>query len=359
MPNESPQVAFMAPSHSQLGSSKALRESPSAVSDPGMMKPVFIGGCGRSGTTMLGAMLGTHPDCLATPESKFIHSARRSCTSNTGEIDARAALEHITAHWNFKIWDVDVDTAKVLDESIRYTFTDVITWLVQQYGIKVGKPQPHIWVDHTPNSVRHAATLFELFPNAKMIHLVRDGRANAASVMKLDWGPNTIAAAANWWVTKVTHGLVAESLFGQSRVKRIRYETLVRKPEETLRQICTFLGIEYRQEMVTSTGFQTPWYTSAQHSLVGSAPQQERLDAWRKELRPRQIEIFESIAAHFLRALGYDPLIEVGARHITRWERIWYASEEVIRRRIVNRMWHRRRVRQSLSPAALGIQRKS
>ena len=34
-------------------------------------RPVFIGGCGRSGSTMLGAMLGTHPDCLTTPEATF------------------------------------------------------------------------------------------------------------------------------------------------------------------------------------------------------------------------------------------------------------------------------------------------
>ena len=86
------------------------------ATDASAPRPVFIGGCGRSGTTLLGAMLGTHPRCLATPESKFrFLPYRRQRTTDRG-IDLSSAIEQIADHWSFKIWDVDLGEAGLRDE---------------------------------------------------------------------------------------------------------------------------------------------------------------------------------------------------------------------------------------------------
>src|SRR5690606_9333198 len=133
--------------------------------------------------------------------------------------------------------DTNWDIARILD------------YLALQYAEKIEKTNIDILVDHTPNNLRFAATLHLWFPEAKFIHLVRDGRAVAASVIPLDWGPNTVIRAASWWAERVAHGLAAESFFGPEKILRIYYEELVTYPRKTMEKVSDFLGIEFQEQM--------------------------------------------------------------------------------------------------------------
>jgi hypothetical protein len=310
------------------------------------VQPVFIGGCGRSGTTMLGAMLGTHPHCLTTPEASFFFVPYRRHWATGKQLDRVGALERIVAHWSFKIWNVEIDRTRLLEDSRSYP--ELLLGIVGAYGQKVDKPEPRVWVDHAPGNVKYSSLLFEMFPEAKLIHMVRDGRATAASVMDLDWGPNNVASAAKWWVSFVSRGLAAESMYGP-RVKRVRYESLVARPERTLEEVCGFVGLDFRPEMVGGTGFAVPHFTSKQHALVGRTPDRERLGAWRKALTPREIEVFESIAADLLAGLGYEQLHGWQARRLTSTEKVKFVMHELYRRNVVNRTRLRRRIRSSVA----------
>jgi hypothetical protein len=312
---------------------------------------VFIGGCGRSGTTLLGAMLGTHPSCLATPESKFRFLPHRNRQA-AATIDPSAVIDRMVDHWSFKIWEVETDRAGWLDGCDSYP--ELVLRIVRAYGRKVGKSEPSFWIDHTPGNVKYASVLFEQFPEARMIHLVRDGRATAASVIELDWGPNTVASAARWWVDYVTIGLDAESAHGPQRIQRVAYEDLVSEPEQILRETCDFLEIDYRAEMIDGTGFAVPRFTVGQHALVGQRPNPERLEAWRKNLAPREVEAFESIAGELLAQLGYEPVYGPRARRLTLREKTSLALRELCRRHILNRMRLRRRIHRSVENARSG-----
>jgi hypothetical protein len=303
------------------------------------LRPIFIGGCGRSGTTLLGAMLGTHPLCLATPESRFRFREE-------GREDLAAALRRIVEHWSFGIWGVALDTPTVLARS--GSFPALVLQIVEAYGRKVGRTGCTVWIDHTPGNVKHASSILAQFPEARLIHLVRDGRATAASVIDLDWGPNTVVHAARWWVENVTRGLDAELLHGPERVRRVVYERLVAEPEETLQGLCPFLGLDYRPEMVEGTGFHVPGFTAAQHRLVGQRPDPRRREAWRNVLAPREVEIVESIACDLLVALGYEPVYGWKARPATVREMLAFALEELYRRHVVNRVRLRRRIGRSV-----------
>jgi hypothetical protein len=281
------------------------------------MKPIFIGGCGRSGTTLLGAMLGSHPQYLTTPEAKFNTVAYMQCLQDRGTVDLAEAIKRIQAHWSFRVFNVDLDAEEFIRSAPDASYTDLVRWIVGQYGQSVGRSQPTVWIDHTPDNILHARHLFDLYPDAKMIHLVRDGRAVAASVIKLDWGPNTVDAAANWWVHKVAHGFAVEALYGADRVMRVRYEHLVTDPVTVLQMICNFLELEYVDEMQSGSGYRIPPYASQGHELVGSRPNKSRIGAWRSQLTPRQIEIIEYIADNVLHALDYELLYGGYARHVT------------------------------------------
>jgi hypothetical protein len=319
------------------------------ATDASAPRPVFVGGCGRSGTTLLAAMIGTHPRCLVTPESKFRFLAYRRRRRTGDRIDLPDAIERIANHWSFKIWDVDLGEAGLRDGCDSYP--ELLLRIVRAYGRKAGKAEPELWIDHTPGNIKFASLLFEQFPGARLIHMVRDGRATASSVLELDWGPNTVVTAAKWWVDYVTRGLAAESVYGPERVKRVVYEDLVSRPEQSLRKVCNFLGIEYLPEMVDGRGFDVPRFTVGQHALVGQRPNVDRLRAWKRKLPPRDVEMFESIAIDLLAGLGYEPVYGWSARRPTSVEKIRLAFRELYRRHILNKMRLRHRIHRSVGDA--------
>lgn len=306
-----------------------------------VMTPVFIGGCGRSGTTLLGSVLGAHSDCLCTPESPFKTELLRFfdlATTAPAEL-----LRTILETRRFKLWGLDAAALNRSLEKVRGTYAEGLQWLVAKYGETVGKPAARFWIDHTPGNVRSAVTLSELFPQAKFIHIVRDGRGVASSILPLDWGPNTIVGAAGWWTESVAYGLALESWAGPQRATRMRYEDLVLNFESTLRSLCSFLAVDFQPAMLKADGFKVPGYTTQQHSLVGSAPQPSRASAWEHTLAPRHIEIFESIAGELLRYLGYELKFGLTARKATRSEKWLFAMQELYSKKLVNKMRLRRR----------------
>ena len=308
------------------------------------MRPVFIGGCNRSGTTLLGSIIGTHSHCLCIPEMQFKFGLQQALEGEGGNVSG--ALNWVKNNWRFQMWGLDLEPPHFLQKppSAR----DMIEWIVKEYGKHVRKPDPGIWVDHTPQNLIHAKLLVDLFPDARMIHIVRDGRAVASSLMRVDWGPNNIEDAANFWVDRLARAFAAELFWGPQRVMRVKYEDLVQEPEATLKKLCCHLDISYEPEMVQGTGFKTPRYTVSQHSPVGNAPSPLRVNAWEHELAPRQIEIFESIVADLLVCLGYPLQYGLGAKRIARRER-FASSVHDFYRKAINWYRARRRVRLGLA----------
>lgn len=310
------------------------------------MFPVFVGGHPRSGTTLLGAMIGAHSDFVCTPESQFkTRVLRHSSIADKGIINMQTAFHLIRKNWRFKIWDLDIHS---LPYNEIHSYPELIFWIVKVYGEKSGKSNAGIWVDHTPSNIKNANALLELFPEAKFIHIVRDGRAVASSIMPLDWGANTVDTAARSWVKRLLHYLTVESSLGDKKIIRIRFEDLVQKPETTLRRVCLFLNIDYQPQMVQGGGLKVPQYTSKQHSLIGKGPDPKEVNAWKKELTPRQVEIFESIAGDLLLSLGYSLQYGLQAKKMTGTERFKSKIQEIYRRDIVNKARHRQRINKGL-----------
>jgi hypothetical protein len=227
------------------------------------------------------------------------------------------------------------------------SYSRLITWLVCEYAKSRRKEEATVWVDHTPTNFRRASTLIEMFPEARFIHLVRDGRAVAASLMKLDWGPNNAFDAAQYWMARCGPGLAAESRFGRDRVLRVRYEDLVSQTEPTLRRVASFADLEYESGMTEGLGLRPGRYSEQQHRLVGTPPDSSRVDRWRGTLKPRQVEVFEAEAGDFLGSLGYQPVFGIRARPATRIEVLRLRLLD-LPQRAANNLRRRLREKQSL-----------
>jgi Sulfotransferase family len=303
---------------------------------------------------MLGAMLGAHSDCIATPETQFIEHQFAETGFNPGALNARETLARILANRRYRLlWQVPIDLGSVSAERIGSTYSGVLSWLVQAYSRKHGKAGG-VWIDHTPTNFRRALTLLRLFPEARFIHLVRDGRAVAASLLPLDWGPNNALHAAEYWMARCAAGLAAESQLGPERVLRVRFEDLVSNPGFVLQRIATFAGLDYQPAMAEGAGLQPGRYHQQQHHLVGQPPDPSRLDRWRQSLAPRQVEIFEAEAGDVLSLLGYEQLYGIRARPATQIEVLRMRVADLARR-AGNNLRRYGRARRSLGERRFGL----
>ncbi len=301
-------------------------------------RQVFIGGCGRSGTTLLGSMLGAHMDCICPPESHFKVSALRNCRRADGTVDLPEAWRFIRMHWRFKLWHLEVNPQRVPWSS----YAELLMWLVEAYAQDRGT-EGRVWIDHTPENISYAPLLLKLFPQARIVHIVRDGRAVANSILPLDWGPNTMIRAAGWWQAIVETGLALEGRLPASQIVRVSYEELVDDPERALRSLCRQLDLPYQASMLQADGFLPPDYTLSQHQLVGRRPNPGRATRWKQTLTGRQVEIFESLAGPLLVRLGYTLVHGVDARPPVLSERVSALVTEWVRGNILNGVrWLRR-----------------
>ena len=312
------------------------------------MRTVFIGGYSRSGTTLLGAMIGAHTQCICTPESQFKTDVLRDFgEKKKEEVNIETARKMILAHPRYRVLWGDVADSDALTGINSYE--DLILWFVRKYAEKEGKPHAAYWVDHSPTNIKNAKTLLGLFPDSKFIHIIRDGRGVSASIIPLDWGPNTVYKTARSWKSRVSLYLSLESSLKKDQILRVRYEDLIQAPETTLRDICSFLDLEYQPQMVEGSGFKVPRYQDKQHSLIGKEPDKKRINAWENSLTPRQIEIFESVAGELLISLGYDLRYEGRARKMNIFEHIVSGIQEVYTGKVINRFRHRERIRRGVT----------
>lgn len=263
--------------------------------------PIFVVGCQRSGSTLLGAMLGSGDRMIATPESQFVadlmpHDPRQI-------VELRQAIDAIAAHPRFKLWNFPIGDERPDGYG---TFMDAVNWLVRTYGARSGRTDVDFWVEHQPGNVRHMQALADACPEARFVHIVRDGRAVANSLLKVAWGPNSISSAAHFWSQRVAMGMALRDCLPPNRWARIRYEDLLARPEEELRRVCATLELPFDEAMIAARSYHVPPSTRKQHHLVGQALAPERIDAWQQELSQREIEIFEAHVGPLITYLGYQ-----------------------------------------------------
>lgn len=286
------------------------------------LKAVFVIGCQRSGTTLLGSLLGKLPKAIVTPESRFFSQNLSESSEASASFDATGFTSTIRKHPRFAVWGLEPLSKSALDRLVGSTRpSETITTLVDEYASRHGQNDWDVWIDHTPENVRYAATLSRELPDVQFVHLVRDGRAVANSVLRLPWGPVDAEEAAIWWALRVGYGLAVEQAY-PTITRRIRYEDLVRDPDSVVTTLAEFIGLE--PGFAPNQKFLVPRFSRRQHSLVKQDPKAERIDAWRSEMTKTAIGEFERTTYDLLPYLGYAPAIE--------GKKGWSSTERLVRR---------------------------
>ena len=260
------------------------------------MNPVFVVGCGRSGTTLLASLLSGSSEASAPPEAQFVIEGLAAKAEGGG------FGETVAGSWRYRMWNLPSELPTQFESDSP---VEIMRGLAREYALREGKTEARFWIDHTPSNVAHVGTLLGCFEGARVLHIIRDPRGVAASAIPLDWGPTTPREAATWWLGRLAMGLSAELKFPQ-RVMRIRFEDLVLDPRRQVSAVCRFLGMRFTEEMITGGDMLPPQYSANQHALVGSPPDRSRIDAWRDGLNAEDLEIIAGELGDTPSALGYD-----------------------------------------------------
>lgn len=199
--------------------------------------PIFIGGAPRSGLTVLRAILDGHPDISCGPDA------------------GHTALTLTSADFEATLGSLHEEHFFLPEAQVRENFAKAIGAPMRSRATSVGKRR---WADKTAFNILIFERLALLFPEAQFIHLVRDGRDVAASLLERKWRSASgvlfdhcarADAAARYWSQLVAAGLKAEAALGP-RVLRMRYEDLVRDPLGVLHRLCGFLGEAFDPAMI-------------------------------------------------------------------------------------------------------------
>lgn len=282
--------------------------------------PVFIVGAPRSGTTLLQYMLRSHPSLsLPTGESHFIIPYYRDA-GHYENLASPQALNTLLADMRRRnaefietdLHGIDFDEDKlgrIFFEEGHRNVREVLTALFQRNAEGEGKQR---WGDKTPYYILHLSKLLHWWPDAQIIHVVRDGRDVALSLFarQHDFGVYNTYFAAKYWEHYVEVGHETGRQLPVSQYLEIRYEDLIRAPHETLQKICAYLGIIFSENVVdfrkSSMAGKTP--------LLQQPIQAGNAEKWRTEMNPAQIRIFEGAVGPTLERFHY-PLTTPAVRH--------------------------------------------
>jgi hypothetical protein len=270
--------------------------------------PFFVGS-GRSGTTLVRAIFDSHPQLAIPGESNFISAMgkNRHRYEKSDGLDSEAFLSDLLAHPRFRLWGVPDDVVRAsFAESPPGDFADGVRRAFELYAVRRGKSR---YGDKTPGYVMHLPLLAELFPEARFVHIIRDGRNVALSYVEVSFGPESLEQAALRWRRFVDRGRRTGARLGPTRYLEVRYEDLIEHPEETVRAMCRFFDIGFDPQM-----FRYP--ERAAEVARGSAfpevhghlrlPPTKGLRDWRTQMSTDDLATFEILAGDLLSDLGYE-----------------------------------------------------
>ncbi|MBW8371818.1 MAG: sulfotransferase [Thiobacillus sp.] len=275
--------------------------------------PIFVVGAPRSGTTLLQRMLRSHPRISSpTGESHFFIPLLRD-EARYGDLsrveNVRLLLEQMHGLWaefldtDFHGVRFEVDAmARAIHARGATRMSDILDALFRINAEGEGKTR---WLDKTPYYIHHIPTLLAAYPDAQVVHIIRDGRDAALSMLEraADIRVFNTDACARLWKRYVESGQGAGKQLAPHQYFELRYEDILREPGASVRGLCAFLGEEFSEKVID---FQKSRDPKTKTPLLKQGLQESNREKWRSSMTPRQIRTFESIAGDTLRTCGYE-----------------------------------------------------
>jgi hypothetical protein len=276
-------------------------------------------GVGRSGTTLLRLMLDAHPQMTIPPETHFVPAVIEACRSGARPEGAVEAMTSVR-QWG----DQGIEPAEMLERLRPLEPLDPGAALRAFYTLQAerqGKPR---WGDKTPVYVESMEAIHEALPEARFIHLIRDGRDVALSRARRGFGKNAGGRRAGQrWRRRIL--AAREQSQRLPHYLELRYEDLIEDPEGVLRRVCDFAELDFDPAMLRyheraaermaemardlpgrdGESVRPAEERMAAHAMTQKPPSASRIGVWRTEMSAEDAAEFENAAGDLLAELGY------------------------------------------------------
>jgi hypothetical protein len=292
------------------------RADATAAPPPGGNPFLFIVGCPRSGTTLLRRMVDAHP-LIAIPrrETHWIPRAFRARVGMT----PNGLVTHSLSSWlatdeRFPSMGITVgELDAIISDHGPLTYATFVSRVFDLYATKEGK---RLAGDKTPGYARELSLLHDLWPDARFVHLIRDGRDVLLSLRDwpkstrvvgrfLPWSEDAVMSAALFWEWHVKLARHTGFRLEPGLYNEVRYEALVSQPAEKCAALCEFLGVPFSERMLLA-GEQRRKVRPGADSKHSRLPPTAGLREWSSQLSTAESELFEAISGELLDELGYS-----------------------------------------------------
>jgi hypothetical protein len=270
--------------------------------------PVFVLGCPRSGTTLLYYMLMSSGGFAVYREESHVFNI----IAPKFALARRKSRQKLMKRWlksiYFKKSGLDAATIeKKIVEECR-NGGDFLRIVMEEITRQQNASR---WADTTPEHLLYIPAIKKAFPDALIIHSIRDGRDVALSMDKLHWlrpfpwdKQHSLMVHGLYWEWIVRHGRTDGKLFGGDYME-IRFEDLITRPHETLASIGGFIDHDLDYERIRKVGLGSVGKPNTSFRTEVSDGQFTPIGRWKKNFSPQQLEMFEGLVGPFLRELGY------------------------------------------------------
>ncbi len=245
--------------------------------DERVKAPIIVTGLHRTGTTLLCRVLNTHPNI-------FIGNGIPTATQN--------------------IPSIGMSRSDYLD-SINVAFEKKFQCGLGEY---LANEKKNRWGNKAANiMLYHMEDFIRIFPDAKFIITLRDGRAQANSVLNGKWGDANIYHAANLWLKQMQQQTSYLEKYRQNLLL-VKYENFVSNMKDELIRICEFIDEPFDENMLNYHEQKTHISTTEGSKNTAKKPNSAFIDKWKSELSQFEINVFETIAGEELARNNY-PLV--------------------------------------------------
>lgn len=276
------------------------------------IRPIFIAGSERSGTTLVRLMLHAHPRIAIPPQTKYLRKVykRRLLFGNLNyEKNRRKLASWFTAHFDgsTKLDDLNIDLGEV-EENILSSKTLGAAMAVP-WKCYAAQDQKERWGDKRPYYIHQMEKLRTLYPDAQIIHVIRDCRDVISSLKKMPWWCKPLEYSILNWKSAIRHGNAARHNTRLDEYIEIKYEDLVCNTKPELERLCQFLGENYDPEMLQ---FQkvarssVPDYKVAWHGATREPLNRQSVKRWERDLSDDEVSLIEWAVGDDLAELGYS-----------------------------------------------------
>jgi hypothetical protein len=282
------------------------------------MRPVFVGGCPRSGTTLLRAMLDAHPELAIPGETRILVDGYRA-RGRWGNLEdpqnrrrvARWVVERRLCRYQRLTPDADELVERMV--AAPPTIGSVLSAGFRLYAERHGTAR---WGDKRPSLVLNLDAVFAMFPDAQYVNIVRDPRAVLASIRRVGhrhgWGGRGVAGGADKWERSQRAADRWRRRLPSDQFHELRYEDLVADPAAVLGRLVAFLELEPAGlDAMLRHHETTPVHSAELHRRVAQPVTTEAVRTWERELRRREVAFVESVLGDWMDRYGYERVAAV------------------------------------------------